>query len=122
MRSAVLANTRSRVCFQLAHDDALTIARSHSELTADDFTALGRYEVYASLFAGGQVTPYASGRTPAPAAASSNPAELRQRSRIRYGQPLSIVEAEFAEMLRPDPDTADETQLPHGRRTRRGLA
>ena len=119
MRSAVLANTRSRVCFQLAHDDTLTIARSHPELTADDFAALGRYQVYASLFAGGRVTPYASGRTLAPACATSNPAELRQRSRTRYGQPLSTVEAEFAELLRPDPDTADENRLPHGRRAPR---
>lgn len=119
MRSAVLANTRSRVCFQLAHDDALTVARTHPELTADDFTALGRYEVYASLFAVGHVTPYASGRTLAPSASSSNPDLLRQLSRKRYGQPLDVIEADFAELLHLDPDAPEGQRLPPGRRSPR---
>jgi hypothetical protein len=101
MRAAVLANTRSRVCFQLAPEDALTIARSSSEVTAEDLTSLGRYEVYASLFARGQVTPFASGRTlPAPQA-TARAAEQRDRSRQRYGQPLDDVEREFAALLNP---------------------
>jgi hypothetical protein len=101
MRAAVLANTRSRVCFQLASEDAVLIARSQPELTAEDLTSLDRYEVYASLFAGGRVTPFASGRTlPAPKA-TSRAAEQRARSRSRYGQPREQLERDFAALLNP---------------------
>jgi Type IV secretion-system coupling protein DNA-binding domain len=110
MRAAVLANARSRICFQLAPDDATTVARTHPELTADDFTALGRYAVYASLFARGQVTPFASGRTlPAPTA-TARADERRARSRERYGQPRAIVERDFASLL----DPAQKTTGPDG--------
>jgi hypothetical protein len=117
MRAAVLANTRSRVCFQLAVDDAHAIARTHPELTAEDFTSLGRYHVYASLFAGGQVTPFASGQTrPAPPT-TDRAAVLRQLSRERYGQPLTDIEREFAELLEP-PDSVRSESRP-GRTRRR---
>jgi hypothetical protein len=96
MRSAVLANARSRVCFQLAPDDAAVIARGRAELAPEDLTALGPYEVYLSLVAAGQVTPYASGRTRPPVAASSDERVLRERSRERFGRPLDEVEASFA--------------------------
>jgi hypothetical protein len=99
MRGAVLANARSRVCFQLPHEDAVVMAKGHPELAAEDFTALGQYEVYASLYAGGQVTAYASGRTLPPSLPVSNTDELRRRSRERYGQPLDAVEAGFADLL-----------------------
>lgn len=106
-RSAVLANTRSRVCFQLAADDAATIARSTPELSAEDFTSLARYEVYASLFARGQVTSYASGRTLAPTKATNRASTLRARSHQRYGQPLNVIERELASLAQPQAQ-ADE--------------
>ena len=82
MREAVLANARSRVCFQLPHEDAAVLARGHGELSPVDFTSLGRYEVYASLFAGGQVTPYASGKTlPLPDATSDGQALTQAQPR-----------------------------------------
>ncbi|MEI2775169.1 MAG: type IV secretion system DNA-binding domain-containing protein [Tetrasphaera sp.] len=49
MRAAVLSNARSRVCFQLSHEDAVVMSKGHPELGSDDFTALGQYEIYASL-------------------------------------------------------------------------
>ena len=118
MRAAVLANTRSRICFQLAHDDGGTVARSHPELSADDLTALGRYEVYASLFAAGQVTPFASGRTAAPPEPTNTAEAVMTLSRARYGQPLNAIEAEFAALLNLD-TVADQASAPHGRRTPR---
>ena len=57
MRAAVLANARSRIAFQLPQADAVVLAKGHSELTADDFMALGQYEIYASLFVNGKVHP-----------------------------------------------------------------
>jgi hypothetical protein len=116
MRTAVLANARSRVCFQLSREDAVQLAKGHPELSAEDFTALGQYQVYASLFARGAVTPYASGITLPPSAAISRPKELLQASRQRYGRPLDEIEAGFAELLNAGQHSS---QTPLGRRPRR---
>jgi hypothetical protein len=115
MRGAVLANARSRVCFQLPHEDAVVMAKGHQEVVPEDFTALGQYEIYASLYAGGQATPYASGRTLPPSPPISDMDELRRRSRERYGRPLDEVEAGFAELL----NAADVPLGVTGRRRRR---
>jgi len=118
MRGAVLTNARSRICFQLSQEDAVQMSRGHSELTPEDFTSLGPYEVYASLFAGGASTPYAAGRTLAPTPHTSDPEKLKQRSRERYGRPLDEVEAGFAELLSSTSHTASGEL---GRRLRRPL-
>jgi hypothetical protein len=115
MRSAVLANARSQVCFQLASEDAIVFARSAGGLEAEDFRRLGRYEVYARLVAGGEVTGFASGRTLAPAPRLSDPAEVRRLSRERYGKPIAEVETEIRRLL--GSEESDEGQL--GRRPRR---
>jgi hypothetical protein len=119
MRSAVLANTRSRVCFQLAPDDAILIARSHPELRTEDLTSLDRYEVYASLFARGQVTPFASGRTlPAPAITTAAEKQ-RARSRQRYGLAKEMVEREFSDLLGAGGNRASGSQARLGKSRRR---
>jgi hypothetical protein len=115
MRSAVLSNARSRVCFQLSREDAAQLAKGHPELGAEDFTALGQYQVYASLFAHGAVSPYASGVTLPASAATSRPAELLRTSRQHYGRPLDEIEAGFAELLNHSHQT---TETPLGRRRR----
>jgi hypothetical protein len=99
MRTGVLANARSRICFQLAHEDAVTMAKGHPELGPEDLTSLGQYEVYASLFARGQVTPYASGHTLAAVPQTSDPALLRGLSRDRYGRPLDEIESNLADLI-----------------------
>lgn len=53
MRSAVLANARSRVCFQLSFEDTKTVAGISPELTTEDLQGLRRYRAYASLVYGG---------------------------------------------------------------------
>lgn len=103
MRAAVLANTRSRICFQLAPEDAGAIARNHPELAVEDFTSLEQFEIYASLFARGQVNPFASGTTLAPPATTGRAGELRAVSRERYGQKLDAIEREFADLISPRP-------------------
>ena len=102
MRSAVLGNARSRVCCHLPPSDAAAMAKGHPELTPDDFTALGAFQVYASLQgnAAGQQRGdrYVSGRTqPLPPNAAS-PEALRRLSRERYGRPLGDIEAELADL------------------------
>lgn len=95
LRSAVLANARSKVCFQLAHEDAVVMARG-SELVPEDFTSLPQFQAYASLLTGGTPTPFASLSTQPLSDPTTNPADMRRRSRERYGRPLSEVEAAWA--------------------------
>jgi hypothetical protein len=118
-RSAVLTNARSRVCFQLAAEDARVLASS--PLTPDDFRELPPFEVYAQLVADGAVQPWCSGRTLPPAAAPlSRPDEVRQASRERYGIDRRSVDAEIEQLIgggRIGPD-----DLSPRRRNDRGVA
>jgi hypothetical protein len=95
----MISNARSKVCFQLAHEDAVQMVKGHPELVAEDFTALGQYQVYASLFTRGVVTAYASGVTLPPSAPTNDPQLIRRASRDRYGRPLDEIEAGFASLL-----------------------
>lgn len=104
VRAAVLANARSRVCFQLAGEDAATIARfSAGLLQPIDFQRLRRYEVYVQLVVDGEVTGFASGRTLPLAAPSSEPQAVRETSRLRYGRPVAEVEAEIRKLVEAEP-------------------
>lgn len=116
LRSAVLANTRSRVCFQLADEDATVLSRATPLLAAEDFTSLGRYEVYASLFARGQVSPYASGTTRAAPAKISRASQLQAASRDRWGRPLDEIERDISNMATP---AANPNEPAPGRTRRR---
>ena len=115
LRAAVFANARSRVCFQLAGDDAQTMARfSGGLLEPNDFQRLRRYEAYAQLVVSGEVTDFASLRTLPLPAVSSDPQAIRRLSRERYGRPVDEVEAEIRKLIEGDRD-GDE---PVGRRRR----
>ncbi len=115
LRSAVLANARSRACFQLGSEDARLIAATTPDLEPVDLQNLGRYQIYVSLVARGNVTPFASARTLEPVAATSSPVELRSQSRVRYGRDLAEVEANLASLVAGD--VADD-ERPIGRRRR----
>ena len=105
LRATVLANARSRVCFQLAGDDAQTMARlSGGRLEAQDFQRLPRFEAYAQLVAGGEVTEFASLRTKPLPTASTNAEDVRTASRNRYGRPVDDVEREIRNLLEGEPD------------------
>ena len=115
LRAAVMANARSRVCFQLAADDAQTMARFAGEkLEPSDFQRLPRFEAYAQLVVGGEVADFASLRTMPLSAPSSDPATIRRLSRERYGRPVEQVEAEIRRLVEGEPN--DEGPL--GRRRR----
>jgi energy-coupling factor transporter ATP-binding protein EcfA2 len=119
MRAGFVGNIRSRVAFQLAHDDATLLAKGHPEVTADDFTALPAFHVYASLATGsGQVTPYASGRTSVLPAATADPDALRRNSQARYGAALDAVERELAELVEVETASTSETTGGSGRKRR----
>ncbi len=89
LRDAVLANAQSRVLFRLGHRDARTMADGHPELTPDDISGLGRFEIYTSLVTDGTASSYASGRTTELPGTISRPDDVRTRSKWRYGVPAS---------------------------------
>ena len=92
VRDAVLANAQSRICFRLGHDDATRIARSAGALEAEDFMALGNYEIYASILEGGAPTPFASARTSPPRRTRRDPALAGRELARRWGQPPEHVD------------------------------
>jgi len=99
MRAAFEANARSRICFQLSAADARAMAAGQQVISPEDFSALPAYHVYAALLRQGSLQPWASGVTLAAPKPCSDPADIRSRSRQRYGQPLASVEADFAGLL-----------------------
>lgn len=118
MRAAFEANARSRICFQLGASDARAMAAGQTTLAPEDFSTLPAYHVYASLMRHNSLQPWASATTlPAPQPCS-DPAEIRARSRARYGQPRADIEAAFTALLDGDshPDPASTSP---GRRRRR---
>ncbi|MFN8103917.1 MAG: type IV secretory system conjugative DNA transfer family protein [Acidimicrobiia bacterium] len=93
-RDAVLANARSRVCFQLPSADARLISRDLSGLfTADDLMGLGAYEVMLAAFAAGSTQPPATAETMPMAPTLGGGAVLRTASRSRFGVPRAEVDA-----------------------------
>jgi hypothetical protein len=85
LRATVLANARSRVLFQLSHDDARVFAAGHTELLPLDLMNLEPFQAYAALLQGNQVQPYVSLNTQPAPERSIDPRAMRAASRERYG-------------------------------------
>lgn len=102
MRAAVSANARSRVCFQLGSDDAKVFAASSTVLGAEDFTSLDAYHFYAQLVSDGAVGAWTSGRSLAPAAASSgdhaSADHVRDTSRRNYATAVAAIDDEVEQL------------------------
>ena len=121
MRSAVLANARSRVCFQLAPEDARVMAQGSSVPAIEDFTSLRAYECYLQLVAKDAVQPWCSARTrPAPAATGMEQ-PLRAASTERFGVDRATTEAELRATVF-DTAASDGADLAPRRRRRNGEA
>ncbi|HVX20781.1 MAG TPA: TraM recognition domain-containing protein [Acidimicrobiales bacterium] len=96
VRSAVAANCRSRIFFQLGHDDAVVAAKllGHG-LTASDLEHLRAYETYQALAQGGVTSrPVSVATLPLPPSLDNLP-PIRRRSAERYGQGGEAVDAEL---------------------------
>lgn len=93
VRTAVLANARSKVVFQTAASDAQTLAREFApDLAAADLQALGPYEAVVAAAAGNRVLPPASMVTLPPGEPGGYGAQARELSRVRYGRDRIEVE------------------------------
>lgn len=99
MRSAILANARSRLCFQLSSEDARLLAPTGVGPGIEDFTTLGAYECYVRLMADGAIQPWCSAKTRAPSAPKQDPDEVAERSRRNYGVPRSDVDEAITQMV-----------------------
>lgn len=117
MLDAFRNNARSRVCFQLQAGDAKEMTAGQSVLAIEDFTRLPAHHVYASLVRDNAVQPWASGVTKPAPATSSSPADIRRRSRERYGQPLADIEAGFTALIEgAATEGTDDIGAPRSRR------
>jgi len=114
IKAAVLANARSRVVFAAQHDDASVLVKGDDRLTPNDVVGLGKYEVYASLMASSQATPYASARSLPPPPAIRSADEVRARSRAQWGVSAGVVDAEL-EQLQALGQPDGRTQKANGR-------
>ena len=93
IRTAVLANARSKVVFQTAASDAQALAREFApHLGAADLQALGPYEAVVAAAAGNRVLPPASLATLPPVEPTDCGSQARELSRLRYGRDRSAVE------------------------------
>jgi Type IV secretory system Conjugative DNA transfer len=97
-RHAVLANTRSRVVFQLPAGDARVMAREMGTiLSADDLQGLGSFEVACQLFAAGTTQAPATGKTRPLSPVIADSAAIREASRLRFGVDRETIEKSIRE-------------------------
>ena len=102
IRSAVLANARSKVVFQTTFDDARVFAREFGRAVSDeDFMSLGAYEVLGRFATGEGISAPVSGVTLPPAEPTGQAGEARTRSRTRYGRDAKDIAADIARRRTP---------------------
>lgn len=86
------------------------------ELTAEDFMALPRYQVYTSFQQNGRNTGWILGKALPPSPALRDPVELRAQSMETYGVPAEDVEAEYLKMFTNRDISGADPDTPIGRR------
>lgn len=119
IRAGVDANARNKIIFGLSAKDAKDIAAMAPELSAEDFIALPRYQIYTSFQQGGRNTGWIMGRTLPPPPSLQDPLELRARSMAAYGKPAKEVDEEYLKLFASVGVSSDDTgDAPIGRRKR----
>lgn len=118
MRATVMRNTRSKITFQLGHDDAVTMAKEFGQnLTPEDLKQLDPFEIVGQLFAASRTQPACTMRTRPLPEPISDPQEIVEQSRQRWGRDGREVDEWLLERLSPRDQTSD--RQPPGRRPRR---
>ena len=102
IRSAVLANARSKVVFQTTADDARVFAREFGRsVSEDDFMDLGQYEVLCRLATSEGVSAPVSATTLPPPTSTGSADDIRGRSQARYGRSPEDIQADIARRRAP---------------------
>lgn len=117
VQAAVLANARSRLCFQLPAKDARTLAPIGSGPEPEDFTGLGAFECYLQLMANDAVQPWCSGKTLPPPPEISAPGRVRVISQRRFGVRATEVDAAIQAALGGRSNGPEDDLAPRRRRT-----
>jgi hypothetical protein len=115
LRAAIMANARSRVCFQLDADDAAVMAGRGSELDRVDFQQLPAFEAYARLLAGNSVQPWCSLATAPLPPALGSAERVRTHSRQAYGVPAADVDAAVRQLVGADAKPGRDDLAPRRR-------
>lgn len=119
IRAGIDANCRNKIVFGLNAKDAKDMAAMAPELTAEDFMALPRYQVYTSFQQGGRNVGWVQSKTLPPTPALRDPVELRALSMETCGVPAEDVEAEYLKMFANNSVTGPTPgDAPIGRRKR----
>ena len=79
-----------------------------SELAAEDFMALPRYQIYTSFQSNGRNTGWIQGKTLPPPSALRDAADLKARSQSTYGIPAEQIEEEYLNIFTTNNHTAEE--------------
>ncbi len=108
IRSGIDANTRNKIVFGMQGGDARATAAMAPELTAEDFMALPRYQIYASFRSGGRNTGWIQGRTLPPPPALRDAADLKAESQATYGILAEQIEKEYLSIFTTNNTVADE--------------
>jgi hypothetical protein len=102
IRSAVLANARSKVVFQTTYDDARVFAREFGRsVTDEDFMNLGRFEILCRFATGEGISAPVSAVTLKPVASTALTDEAQERSRMRYGRDPADIAADIVRRRTP---------------------
>ena len=119
IRAGIDANCRNKIVFGLNSKDAKDMAAMAPELTAEDFMALPRYQVYTSFQQNGRNTGWVMGRTLPPTPALRDPSVLYAKSMESYGTLAEETEAEYLKMITNYSAPGDNLgDTPIGRRKR----
>ena len=119
IRAGIDANCRNKIVFGLNSKDAKDMAAMAPELTAEDFMALPRYQVYTSFQQNGRNTGWVMGKTLPPTPALRDPSVLYAESMESYGTPAEETETEYLEMITNYSAPGDNPgDTPIGRRKR----
>ena len=119
IRAGIDANARNKISFGLSAKDAKDMAAMAPGLSAEDFIALPRYQIYTSFQQDGRNMGWILGRTLPPTPPLCDPLELRARSMAAYGKPAKEVDEEYLKMFAPAGASGENAgDAPIGRRKR----
>ena len=122
IRAGIDANARNKTVFGLNAKDAKDMAAMAPELTAEDFMALPRYQIYTSFQQDGRNTGWVLGKAWLPTPVLRDPAILLAQSVAAYGASAEEVEAEYLRTVvdpfttNINPGGSDVPDAPIGRR------
>ena len=108
IRSGIDANARNKIVFGLSSKDAKDMAAMAPELTAEDFMALPRYQIYTSFQSNGRNTGWIQGKTLSPPPALRNAADLKANCQAIYGIPAEQIEEEYLNIFTTNNRNAEE--------------